>query len=205
MGWTATKATYFNRKGIDRKAELDNIIADEQHRVVKSSMVGVTYYAAVKNLISDKISAVVASTSTNMPDELNFCYNLADETMGPDECKCPKNILRILSETTNPTAMDWRKRCNKALKGMSYSLSNLPAGSIIEVTTNSGRTYHLTKTPYQVSRREDGRLKAKYYWVTEDCNRITSQAINAMTYRIIHRAFPSEEEALNKELWKKQN
>ena len=52
MGWTSYHATHYKRNGsIDRKAELDYELfcheGEDGHKLVKSSMVGAVYYAAV--------------------------------------------------------------------------------------------------------------------------------------------------------------
>lgn len=55
MGWTGQQATHFkNGKIIDRKAECDAYFMEGPNKgyfqVVKSAMIGSTYYAAVKDL-----------------------------------------------------------------------------------------------------------------------------------------------------------
>lgn len=53
MGWDYTHATHYTRTGaIDRKAEIDELYTwqndTKKYEVVRSCMVGATYYAAVK-------------------------------------------------------------------------------------------------------------------------------------------------------------
>ena len=54
MGWTSYEATYFKKNGdIDRKAECDAYFMRDNaghYKVVKSSMKGTVYYAAVTTL-----------------------------------------------------------------------------------------------------------------------------------------------------------
>ena len=161
MGWTRYHATHYKNGKIDRKAECDAYFLEGLNRgfyeVLKSSMVGSTYYAAVKPLKKSggkdengnyiyvdipteeqKTFAVVFLTSTNMKDYYNFSYKDMCESMGPYECDCPKSILDLLSPTTNENASEWRKVCYKnheeKKKRKIISTSRLPVGSVIKVT-----------------------------------------------------------------------
>lgn len=162
MGWTSyyVEPTYKNGKPfIDRKAECDNLfncdMVDNKGKfeVLKSAMVGSTYYAAVKkttfNPASEKVFAVIVLTSTNSKDYYNFAYKDMDETMGPDESKCPKTILDLLSPTEYEYAKEWRKRCYENLKEKKNpnALSNLPIGSIIRYVHRNGKEITLKKSP----------------------------------------------------------
>lgn len=155
MGWTSYCATHYKNGRVDRKAECDNIFNDDMvswgddHRVIgkyevlKSSMVGSTYYAAVKKTkfateTEPELSCVfgvVCLTSTNMKDYHNFAYKDMDETCGPGYCDCPKGILDLLSPTDNEWANEWRKACyeNFAKKKNPNSFSKLPVGTVIKV------------------------------------------------------------------------
>ena len=155
MGWTSYHATHYKNGKIDRKAECDAYFLDGlntgYYDVVKSSMVGSTYYAAVKPLkkygsdgkevvdipeAEQEVIGVVFLTSTDSKDYYNFSYKDMSETMGPYESNCPKSILDLLSPTDNEYANAWRQRCreNLAKKKDPNSLSNLPVGSVIKVT-----------------------------------------------------------------------
>lgn len=160
MGWTSYHATHYKNGKIDRKAECDAYFLEGLNRgyfdVLKSAMVGSTYYAAIKPLkqyCMDKdgnhfyvdipaeeqqVSAVIFLTSTDMKDYFNFSYKDMCESMGPYECDCPKSILDLLSPTDNENANEWRKACyerhaNKK-KCKTNSISRLPIGSVIKVT-----------------------------------------------------------------------
>ena len=57
MGWDYTHATHYTRTGaIDKKAEIDELYTwqndTKKYEVVRSCMVGATYYAAVKATVS---------------------------------------------------------------------------------------------------------------------------------------------------------
>lgn len=132
MGWTSyhTYSTYKNGKQyIDRKAECDDlfntVMSDSEtgreidYEVLKSAMVGRTYYAAVQRTMCateteperSEVFAAVVVTSIDRRYYYNFMYNAMDETVGPCECKCPKSILDLLTPTDNECAKEWRRRC----------------------------------------------------------------------------------------------
>lgn len=159
MGWLEYRATNFNKDGsINRKKECDAHFEDSLnwgfYKVIKSRMVGSTYYGAIMPLkrhvidehgkkqkdendkyIYEKIPenereifGVVILTSTR--NGSYFAYKLIDETMGPSECSCPKSILDVLTPTDNEYASNWRKRCYDKLR--QPSLSRLPIGTEIQ-------------------------------------------------------------------------
>ena len=143
MGWTSYHATHYKNGKVDRRAELDDKFnwEDESRKieVLKSSMVGSTYYAAVKSFNKTNnfecVTAVVCLTSINNKDYFNFAYKDMDETMGPYKYDCPKGILDLLGPTENEYANEWRKQCyeNLAAKKNANSFNKLPVGSVIEV------------------------------------------------------------------------
>ena len=133
MGWT----TCYNAKNwkwekgrrvVDRKAECDNELTWENRdketgallntcKVLKSSMVGRVYYAAVEvvNCATGKrsVSAAVWLTCGRSNDGTVWGYKDMDETVGPYYYDCPASILAILSETENETANEWRRLCRE--------------------------------------------------------------------------------------------
>lgn len=178
MGWTSYHVEPTYKKGkqfIDRKSECDNLFNSDavswetnktigKYEVLKSSMVGSTYYAAVKKTIfatetkleDIKVFAAVTLTSVNNKDYFNFAYKDMDETCGPFECNCPKGILDLLTPTDSEYANDWRKRCYENLKKKNSpnSLNNLPIGSVIRYNRYDGREIELVKcaAAYQFKR-----------------------------------------------------
>ena len=158
MGWTSYHATYYKNGKIDRKAECDAYFLEGLNRgyynVLKSALVGSTYYAAVQHLKSyigedesgkaqyedvpeneREIFAAIFLTSTDSRDYFNFSYKDMSENSGPYKYDCPKGILDLLSPTDNKFALEWRKACyeNIARKKSSTSLMNLPVGTQIMV------------------------------------------------------------------------
>lgn len=113
MGWTSYDAANYkiNKKGIkviDKKAECDSLF-DDKHKVLKSSVVGNVYYAAVEH--DSEVYAIVILISTSRSDGFNFGYKDMTEFCGPFETKCPKSILKMLTPTDEKRANEWRKKC----------------------------------------------------------------------------------------------
>lgn len=142
MGWTWYKAEHLTKHGkIDRKAEVDEIFGPN-YKVLKSQMVGSTYYGAIKNLKTGVVSGTVCLTQT---DQNQFGYKDIDETCGPGYYKCPKSILDLLSPTSDKWANEWREECRKNLA--KPKLADLPIGSEIKFTYSDGEEVHLIKYP----------------------------------------------------------
>lgn len=138
MGWTGTHAKNYKNGLIDRKAECDAIYTGQNEHgkweVLKSSMRGSVYYAAVKRTMPDGSSHVfgaVCLTSVDNDDYFNFSYKDMDESVGPAQHDCPVSILNMLSPTDNAYALDWRQRCREHGKEKK-ALSSLPVGAVIE-------------------------------------------------------------------------
>lgn len=154
MGWTSYEATYFKKNGdIDRKAECDAYFMRDNaghYKVLKSSMKGTVYYAAVTTLTKyigkdengksmyesipeDKQEVWAAVFLTRTEEGRYFHYKDQDETAGPCEDHCPKCILDLLSNTDHELALDWRKRCRKNIQKSNKlsKLDRLKNGSVI--------------------------------------------------------------------------
>lgn len=167
MGWTSQRATHYKKGKIDRKAECDAYFMEGLNRgyydILKSSMVGSVYYAAVKPLkkYGDKdedgervivdiptneqqVFGAVFLTSTDSKDYFNFSYKDMDETVGPCYYDCPKGILDLLTPTDSEWANNWRAKCREQLekKNNPNSLSKLPVGTVIQVTMPFDTKYY---------------------------------------------------------------
>ena len=175
MGWTEYHAyTEYNpktrRHEVDRKAECDRLFNCDmvnglgKFEVLKSCMVGSTYYAAVKRTTfatEEKpeeviVFAAIVLTSVNSKSYYNFGYKDMCETSGPYKYDCPKSILDLLTPTENEWANEWRKQCYETLqkKRNPNSLNKLPIGTVIKVTLpfdtmlyKKGDTVTLEKCP----------------------------------------------------------
>ena len=103
MGWNST-----NRNTI---AEVkDEIKCDFMGRVLKISNVGNVIYAAVKKQDETGVFAYIGLTRKEGKE---IYLKDMDETCGPNESKCPKAILDLLTPTENTYANNWRERCKK--------------------------------------------------------------------------------------------
>ena len=115
MGWTGYCATHYKNGKIDRKAECDAYFMEGLNRgnfkVLKSTMKGAVYYAAIQNMVkydgkdengediytpidNGKVWAAIFLTSV---ENSMFYYKNMDETYGPDYYDCPKSILNLLT------------------------------------------------------------------------------------------------------------
>lgn len=108
---------------IDRRYECDRLCTwctkDESGKVIssgdvlKSAMVGSTYYAAVRNKDGKVWAAVFLTCGRIKFDNTAWGYKPMDEKMGPNEDKCPASVLAMLSPTDDADALEWRERCRK--------------------------------------------------------------------------------------------
>lgn len=154
MGWTSYNAKNYKNGRVDRKAELDLLLTYHSEKfndtVLKSSMVGNVYYAAIERFKKETgeryVWAAIFKTSTNMSVYDNFSYKGMDETCEPYLYDCPKGILDLLTPTDNDSANKWRRLCreNREKKKSSW-LKNLPIGSKVKFTTATGDEVILTK------------------------------------------------------------
>lgn len=144
MGWTSTDARFYTADGkVNRKAECDALYTWEgektKNEVIKSSMRGSVYYAAVrttdKTTGHSEVFAAVCLTSTRRDRGFNFGYKGMAEDMGPCEDDCPKGILVLLTDTESKYAKEWRERCWAKIRDKKQnrqSLASIKIGEIIE-------------------------------------------------------------------------
>ena len=162
MGWTYYQATYYKKDGkIDRLAECRAKFGKQQSwaTIVKDSMVGNVYYAAMKSSKSGEIWALIVVTET---DGNEFGYKNMGETCDPYYYDCPIGILKLLSPTDNAYAKEWRKNCYAAIeqKRKGEKLARLlDTAKTIRVTlpdTFQGKYYQPGET-VELSRYTNGR------------------------------------------------
>ena len=138
MGWTGMKAKYYYKNGmINRKKECDELIeaCPDDYKLIKSALIGICYYAAVRMLkkAEQPVVGIVIKTTVRMKEDLNFLYKWVSEDMGPADTYCPDNILDELSEADSDWAKNWRAECKKCNE-RKQKLSAMPVGSEIKVT-----------------------------------------------------------------------
>lgn len=117
MGWLTMRDT---GRFPNARAYLDDQFTytrlDHRLTVVKSSMVGSTYYAAAERIEADdarSVFAIVCLTFTrpNARDGQGFGYKDMTEHMGPVESDCPASILDLLTPIGGEWPNAWRERC----------------------------------------------------------------------------------------------
>lgn len=126
MGWTTCyHAKHWKNGKVDRRLECDDMLTWEEHdeqynvrrrvRVLKSAMVGTTYYAAVENSNPQSgkrhVFAAIFLTCGKSPDGTIWGYKDMDETEGPNQSTCPESILNLLTPIDSKWANEWRERC----------------------------------------------------------------------------------------------
>lgn len=184
MGWTHCFDGRTKPNGsIDRKYECDRLLTwcrkDENGNVIssgevlKSAMVGSTYYAAVRNKKGEVWAAVFLTCGRTRHDGTAWGYKDMDETMGPYEDKCPASILALLTPTDDKDANEWRERCRKniAKAAENRKRGNLPPYAPAGVTvTVEGKSWIVTSKEYreQCNYRYRGVKLSKAKWHDSD-------------------------------------
>lgn len=214
MGWTSYRATHYKKGQVDRKAECDAYFMEGLNRgyfdVLKSSMVGAVYYAAVKPLkkyggedengnkilidIStneQQVFGVVFLTSTDRKDYFNFSYKDIDESSGPCYYDCPKGILDLLTPTDSEWANNWRAKCREQLekKKNPNSLSKLPVETIIQVTMPFDTRFFKEGDVVKLQKRKNWHNNRTNWWVVQMSMKFTPSLMKALEghYEVIKR------------------
>lgn len=175
MGWDGVfenDLPYKNGK-VDRKAYLDKTFTWDDGNghsceVLKSAMVGTTYYAAVKNQ-KGEIFALIALTAgkRGRNDSCGLYYKAMDETEGPYNYDCPLPILDMLSPTEHEWAVKWRNGCRERAKQKADERKNgkAPAPRIEGVTIEERRgSYIISSFAYRLTHCYVGVRYAKRYF-----------------------------------------
>lgn len=194
MGWLEYHAEHYKNGKVDRKAEMDSKYnwEDESRKVevLKSSIVGSTYYAAVKSFNKTNgyecVTAAICLTSTNNKDYYNFAYKGMDESCGPYKCDCPRSILDLLTPTENEYAKEWRKQCYENVKKRNSpnALSRLPVGSKIKFTLLYDTTHRKAGTELILTKVKKAWSNSSYW--TDYYYRYSSKIIGD-NYEVIQR------------------
>jgi hypothetical protein len=104
MGWTVLPRP-------DKPlAYMDRVFTGPGLTVLRSALVGFTYYAAVQHSDGSVFAGVALLRYCR---DGQFGYKDMDESMGPNEARCPKSILALLTPTDRPYAIEWRDRCER--------------------------------------------------------------------------------------------
>ena len=178
MGWTTYRAmTDFNGK-VDRVAECNSAIEFTERnitqRVLKATMRGKIYYAAVERIENgarEVFAAVFITCGKPYKNAYeNFGYKGMTEYSGPFYYDCPKNILNLLTPTDNEYALAWREKCRETLakRKVGNPFKTLPYGAKIIHTRWNGEKVTLTKhAPYYQFKT--------WFWYNEENNTYISK------------------------------
>ena len=104
------------------------------YRVLESACSGNrVYYAALQRFDDGRAGEVIAIVclvrwNPKAADGFVFSYKDMSECMGPNEADCPLRILDRLTSTSDPNALDWRRRCFATIRRRSREL---PDGALI--------------------------------------------------------------------------
>ena len=200
MGWTSYNASFYLPNGkVDIKAECDNIYnadmvtwdssgkAIGKFEVLKSAIIGNTYYAAVKKTKyatenePEKVMvfAAICLTSVDMQSYYNFAYKDMDESCLPCQCQCPESILDLLTETDIEYAKKWRENCRKYHElRKKYNPSKLPYGTKIRFKWGNEEVTLIKHPPaYQFK---------TYFWYNEKNHTYFSKKFIPMEYEIVN-------------------
>lgn len=186
MGWTSYQCWNYNDHGkIDRKGECDRYFELwDGHEVVKSTMVGTVYYAAVKTVDTDEVWAAVFLTHV---DGDEFAYKDMDETVVPCYYDCPNSILKLLTPTDNKWANQWREKCrkNNAHKNSPKAFSRLIEGQRVLWTVPDDRFVGLNKGDkvYMTKAKVNGMKRC--IWLIEGMGYVSPKHINHDDYKLV--------------------
>lgn len=125
---------YFEKLS-DRKHFLDDNInnGDGDYQVLKSTMKGTVYYAAVKH--GNDIFGSIAKTYR---DQGELVFKLQGEDEGPYYTDCPVTILRLLTPTNSEYANEWRDNCWERIKQRKQLNQAQKDHNLVRVTVYTG-------------------------------------------------------------------
>jgi hypothetical protein len=131
MGWTFSN----KEKNVSVKAFFEKMYNSDAIRVLDCKVVGIkTAYLAIESTPyagPRMVFALVCLLDYQNGRHFNFGYKDMDETMWPNEAKCPQSIFDLLTPTDNENAINWRNECIKnACKNT--ELKSLKAGDVIK-------------------------------------------------------------------------
>jgi len=111
MGWDGMQNDGVRR---DARGHIARVLGEEAaERTLAAERVGDVIYAAYWSA-EDVVSGLVILI--DRPRGGWTYYKVMDETMGPNEAKCPEGILDTLDATDDHYANEWRSRCRRAIR-----------------------------------------------------------------------------------------
>lgn len=182
MGWTSYHYDGLLKTNSQKKMAIREQFGNDPKwgTILKDSLVGNTYYAAVKYTKTGEVFALVVLISVDNKDYYNMSYKDMVESSGPYQIDCPVSILNLLSPTDNEYALNWRKSCRENAKRKNVVLKN---GDIIEfeksIQFQSGREcrkFRVVKEP---------RKHTYFYMLENNGGYCTISGWKKMNYKIV--------------------
>jgi len=125
MGWTLTQRV----PGAQTQREFFQREFGSSLEIIEAkSNLGVTYMAARPAAHPEMVVALVVLTRWRPKDQYNFGYKEMDESMHPYYFDCPAEILDLLTDPINESALEWRKRCRENL---AKQQAQVPKGTVV--------------------------------------------------------------------------
>lgn len=153
MGWEFWQANLnkSRRQLVAEHVEWDS--GTKSCRVVFAREKGREVYLAVRlydrATEREDIIGVVAITQIRAKESFNFGVKLMDETMHPVYYHAPRKLLDMLSPTSDPNALEWRRKCYEQCEATRMyeksrrHLHSLPYGTIIQLNNEKGTMIEL--------------------------------------------------------------
>lgn len=137
MGWTGIYIDKSEVKDHIRGIWTSTQADSDRFEVVYQANYGNTYYQAVRNKEKDIVFANVVLTSYENGE---LVYKEITEDMGPGSYEgVTKKLLKLLSDTNNKYALEWRKNAQNHIDRTKWIKKNLHSSST--VTFNSPLEY----------------------------------------------------------------
>lgn len=132
VGWTFMHDDRKRKTIMDELYSQSETVERPEHRVLKSSIVGSVYYAAVQISKGGNVQQVYAAVALTkiVKDYYNFGYKDMSESCCPYYYNCPKTVFDLLTPTDNELAIQWRVHVKERMQ--LNKLNKLPEGSIIQ-------------------------------------------------------------------------
>lgn len=160
MGWLFTTYDKLLYEKVNKKELVEKEINKEDYDILKSRMVGSTYYAAVKEKATEKVYGLVVLTSYEEYGwYFEFGTKFIDETCGPVKDDCPMSIIKLLTPTDSEWANEWRERCRKKAESKGWD-KKLEYGAKVKYN-NGEKEIVLVKTPPMAQFKT-------WFWKVED-------------------------------------
>ena len=138
------KVEFYKADGsVDIKRNLDAIFTNNARKIIKSSVYGNEYYAAVQELANNNVVVAYLAVARTYREKDTKKHVIRVEWWKETQyieslCNCPQNIIKLLSAPLNEESARWREYCEKMriAKQSALAINKLPIGSIIVVDTS---------------------------------------------------------------------